>query len=362
MLRRTKHALLASIAFAACAVGLGSVHAAPIAAGDLVIFRAGDGAAALSGASAAGFLDEYTTAGTLVQSIPIASTGTSALTVTGNSTTEGIISTSQNGSLLAFAGYRADAGTASGFTANNKVLATVGLNGVVNTTTAVTDAGTNATRSATTIDGSTFYYATAAAVRYVASPSGASTSASIDARNSRQVNLAGNVLYASNGSTAITGKVQSYGTLPTGTTAPTPVVTLATADAVNGFFLADVNPAVTGADTLYALSTVEGLLRKYTFDGTAWTAAGSISSGALDLTGVVSGTNVNLYLTSGSGLFAFTDASGIGGTLTGTIGAAIATPATNTAFRGIGTLAIPEPASIGALAMIGLSLSRSRRK
>src|SRR5437588_167340 len=120
--------------------------------------------------------------------------------------------------------------------------------GTVNTSIGVTDSGTNTIRSATTTDGSAYWISTSGSVRYVGTPGAASTSAQIDPRNSRQVNLAGNTLYASNGSTAVTAKIQSYGSLPTGATTPTPVVTLATADAVNGFFLADVNPAVTGVD------------------------------------------------------------------------------------------------------------------
>ena len=337
-------------------------HAAPITAGNLVIYRVGDGAAALSGAAAAVTLDEYTPTGSLVQSIPLTSSGAGALTATGNSTTEGIVSVAQDGNSLVFTGYRIDAGTATGVTAANKVIGTVGLSGVPNLSVAVTDVGTSATRSATTVDGSSFYLASAGAVRYVAAPGAASTSTSIDPRNSRQVNLYGNTLYASNGSTAVTAKVQSYGTLPTGTTTPTPVVTLTTADAVNGFVAVDVNPAVAGVDTLYALSTVEGLLRKYTSDGTNWTAAGSIGAAAMqDLIGVVNGTDVNLYLTSPSGLFAFTDATGIGGSLTGTIGSAIAAPSTNTAFRGIGVLAVPEPTSLAAVGLGAMALLRRRR-
>jgi hypothetical protein len=175
----------------------------------------------------------------------------------------------------------------------------------------------------------------------------------LDNRNSRQVQLSGNTLFASNGSTSTTNKVQNYGTLPTGATTPTPVVVLATADAVNGIFFADLNAAVPGDDTLYALSTVENLLRKYTFDGTNWTANGSVpASSTANLTGIVSGGNVNLFLTSSSSLFSFTDSSGVNGSLSGTLSAPLATAATNTGFRGISTLAlIPEP---GTMMVFGL--------
>ena len=45
--------------------------AAPFTPGNLVVARVGPGAAALNNASTAVFLDEYTTAGTLVQSIAL---------------------------------------------------------------------------------------------------------------------------------------------------------------------------------------------------------------------------------------------------------------------------------------------------
>src|SRR5262245_32856668 len=289
VIRNSTRAVLAAVCVGFLA---GAAAAQPIVPGDLVIFRVGDGSAAINANATAVFLDEYTPTGTLVRSIAVPSTGASALTVTGNATTEGIVSVSQNGGLFVFTGYRKDAGGTTGANdapaTTNRVIGTLTPGGVLNTSIAITDGTAVAFRSATTVNGSSYYTSTAAQVGYVASPGPASTTTAIDPRNSRQVNLAGNVLYASNGSTAITDKVQSYGTLPTGATTPTPVATLATADAVNGFFLADLNPAVSGIDTVYALSTVEALLRKFTFNGTTWAANGSIAAATVqDLTGVV---------------------------------------------------------------------------
>jgi hypothetical protein len=354
--------LLKAIAFGLSGLALAaSAHAAAITPGNLVIYRVDGGGSALGANATAVFLDEYTTTGTLVQSIPLATTGTGALTATGNSSTEGIISPSQDGTKLVFTGYRVNVGTASPTnTAIPKVIGTVDLAGVPDLSTAFTDGGTNAVRSATTVNGSNYYVATAGAVRYVATPSGAATSTVIDARNSRQVNLFGNVLWASNGSTAITGKVQTYGTLPTSTTTATPVVSLLTTDAVNGFVALDLDAGVAGVDTLYVLSTVETLLRKYTFNGTSWTATGSVASTAADLTAVANGTNVDLYLTTGAALQSLTDASGFGGTLTATP-TSIATAGANTAFRGIGVL-VPEPSSLALFGGAALILTARRRQ
>ena len=118
---------------------------------------------------------------------------------------------------------------------------------------------------------------------------------------------------------------------------------------MNGFALFDMSTSVAGVDTLYALNTITNRLLKYSFDGTSWSANGTLlmastaATGAVDLTGIVSGTSVALYLTSGATLSKITDASGFGMTLAGTF-SSLASAATNTAFRGIGTFAIvPEP-------------------
>ena len=335
-----------------------AANAATITPGNVVLYRVGDGSAALGTTATAVFLDEYTPAGTLVQSIPVTTTGASALTAIGNSTTEGIVSRSQDGTKLVFGGYRADAGTASpNVAAINKVVGTVGGSGVVDTSVAVTGLATAVPRSATTVDSTTYYLGTSTNVYYVATPGPASTATVIDARNSRQVNLADSVLYASNGSTAITGKVQSYGTLPTGVTAATPIVTLLSADAVNGFATFDLDATVAGVDTIYALVTTQSQLQKWTFNGTSWSQNGSLSSTAANLTGFNVGPAVTLYLTTASALQTVVDASGFGVNITGTI-SPLATAGTNTAFRGVGILPIPEPASalllMTALAWFGI--------
>jgi hypothetical protein len=347
-----------------------TANAGPITAGNLVIYRVGDGAAALGTTATAVFLDEYTPAGSLVQSIALPTTGTGALTAVGNATTEGIISPSQDGSSLIFTGYAKTAGGTSPasdtYTTTPRVIGTVTAAGTPNTTTTViNDNGAttaNTIRSATTVDGSVFWTSTSTRVSYYGSPIGsAAGTTQIDARNSRQVNLAGNTLYASNGSTAITQKVQSYGTLPTGATSPTAVVTLATADAVNGFALFDLSAGVAGPDTLYALSTVEGLLRKYSYDGTNWLANGSLAaSGINNLAGVANGSTVTLFLTTTSVLKTLADSSGYNTTITGTF-TDLATAATNTGFRGIGVL-VPEPATammlVAAVTCLGAGFRR----
>ena len=51
-----------------------NLFGAPFTPGNLVVYRVGDGAAVLASSGTAVFLDEYTTAGVLVQSIPVPTT------------------------------------------------------------------------------------------------------------------------------------------------------------------------------------------------------------------------------------------------------------------------------------------------
>lgn len=338
-------------------------QAAPISSGNLVVYRVGDGVAALGTAASSVFLDEYTITGTLVQSIALPNSGAAALTAVGNSTTEGVISRSQDGSSLVFTGYRAAAATASPTASTvNRVVGTIDFAGLANTSVALTDVTSGNIRSATSVDGtSSFYLGVSTGVRYVGSPSGAATSVLIDNRNSRQVNLSGNTLFAANGSTAIAGKVQTYGTLPTTATAAIPAVSLALADAVNGFAMFDLDASVAGDDTMYLLSTVENLLRKYTFDGTTWLASGSVSAGgALNLTGTANGGTVDLFLTTSSAILSKTDVSGYNSTITAGGLTSVVTAGANTGFRGIGIL-VPEPTAL-SLGLIALGAAGFRRR
>lgn len=85
-------------------------------AGNLVIYRVGTGAATLSSAANAIFLDEYDGTGALVQSValPTSTSGSnSVISSSGSATSEGLITRSPNGLYLTFTGYGAAAGTAS---------------------------------------------------------------------------------------------------------------------------------------------------------------------------------------------------------------------------------------------------------
>lgn len=363
---------LARLCLIGFGVSLGSsvLLAAPITPGNIVIYRVGDGSAALSTAAAAVFLDEYTPSGSLVQSIALPASGSGAFTAVGNATSEGVMSFSQNGSKIIFTGYRKAAGGSSPSSdAPSTTPRVIGLldpsTGNFDTTSYAATDVSGTIRSATSTDGSSLFYVGASSgVRYVGSPGPSSTSVQIDSRNSRQVLLKDNVLYASNGSTTITGKVQHYGVLPTTSTTATPIVSLATGDAVHGIAFFDLNGSIAGVDTLYAMSVLEGRLRKYSFDGSTWQDNGFLSFASMgqgNVDGyVVSGGAVQLFFSTGSALVTLTDSSGWNGTLSGTFSTLASAPA-NTAFRGL-VAVVPEPNALGLLAfgLAGLILLRRR--
>ena len=81
--------------------------------GNIVVLRVGDGVAALSAASAAVFLDEYTPAGTFVQTIAIPTSGANMLSNAGSTSSEGLMTLSPDGQYLTLAGYNAAPATAA---------------------------------------------------------------------------------------------------------------------------------------------------------------------------------------------------------------------------------------------------------
>lgn len=352
----------ATLVVAGLAAGIVS-QAAPINANNLVIMRVGTGSGTLAATTTAVFLDEYTTSGTLVQSISVSSSGTGALTTSGTGGTEGILSLSGDGTKISFGGYRRDAGLST--TNIAKAAGWVDLAGNVNTGTDISDVvGGIPLRSVTTVDGSSFWLGTSNSVRYVAGSGGTFTSTSIDARNSRQVQIFDNVLWASNGSTAIVDKIQTYGTLPTGATTPTPVYSPGTANAVHGFMALDLDASVAGVDTLYGMDTVSARLVKFSKVGGSWVSNGFLAgTGTLqNLTAIKNGNNVELFATNTTTLNKLVDPTGYNGTLGSTAFSALTTAGANTQFRGISTFKpVPEPGSILALG-VGAALLLRRKK
>ena len=343
--------------------------AAAFTSGNLVVYRVGDGSAALTNAATAAFLDEYTPSGTLVQSIALPATATTsgnrAATAGGTATSEGFLTRSTDGRYLLATGYNATAGAQGGTTVGgtgtstsisnstaaniNRVVVRVGADGVPDTTTAITDAfDTNNIRSVASADGTNIYIAGAnSGVRLVTfgNAAGATTQISDSTTgavvNFRQINIYNNQLYFSTGSGS-NPRVGTIGTgLPTtGGQAITGAPGISGTGSPYGYFFADLSPTVPGVDTLYIAddNSTAGGIQKYSLVNGTWVANGVIGAPAdayRGLTGSVSGSSVTLYSTrKGAELASVVDATGynVAPTATPTL---LATAPTNTAFRGV---------------------------
>ncbi len=375
-----KRCMVASVLAAAAWVGQASGGA--ITAGDIVIVRVGDGSSTIGTKAAAVSLLEYTTGGTLVQTINVSSSGSLALTLVGNATAEGQLQLSDNGQYLLLAGYRSNAGStnpsSSASTTVNRVVGRVAVSsGAVDTSTALTDAYSAVSiRGASSDNGTRFWTSGAAAspsggLRYVGSL-GATTSTLLgsSSNNLQQVSVLGGNLFTSSGAATPGHSVFQVGSgLPTsGSPAFTSSFTPDT-NTYQSFYFTNLgsghNWNGTGFDTVYAVNA-GGALFKYAFNGTSWVSNGSISQfGYMDIAGYTQGTSVTLFITygSGTGVESFTDSTGYNQSVNGTF-TSLAGAGGNYSFRGVAYIrGTPEPGAFvltagAGLALLGLGLRR----
>ena len=336
-------------------------------AGNLVVYRAGDGVAGLRSVATYAYLDEYTPTGTLVRSIKLPGLASEAtapnlrVTMSGSSTSEGFITRSANGLYLIAEGYNADTGTVgiakTTAAATNRVVATVDVNSTINSSNASPSFSSgNNFRAAASVDGNSFYLAGGATgVAYMPIQTGGIDSAnklSTTVSNIRCLGIFGGQLYVSTAS----GSAVRVGTVGTGlpttagqTITNLPGVTL-TKSSPYQFFIASL-PA---GQVLYIADDSAGI-RKYSLVAGNWVANDSLKIAAANsgfgirgLTGIVQGTNVGLYVTyagTTSGIYGIADNTGFNASILTAVAVPVATASANTAFRGIAwtPLATPLP-------------------
>jgi 2',3'-cyclic-nucleotide 2'-phosphodiesterase (5'-nucleotidase family) len=348
---------LAAVLSMACMLQSGApLQAAAFTPGNVVIYRVGSGTGSLINTGNPVFLDEYSSTGTLVQSIPLPTTVSGAnkrLVASGTATSEGMLTRSADGQYLLLTGYDATppvvslAGTAS--VAVNRVIGRVNAAGTVDTSTALTDfASANNPRSAVSSDGSKFWMSGGnGGVRLATLGATSSTDVSTTVTNLRQLGIAGGQLYV----TTSSGTTLRLGTVGAGL----PETTGQTITSISGFptsggspysfFFADLNAGIAGVDTLYVADDSSLALTKYSLVASTWTSNGTVGVDADDyrgLTGVVNAGVVTLYATrkggsaaaGGGELVTISDSSGHNVAFTGTP-TLLATAAANTAFRGV---------------------------
>ncbi|TDN38951.1 hypothetical protein A8B98_20840 [Hymenobacter sp. UV11] len=336
---------------------------APFKPGNVVVARVGDGSATLTAAATAVFLDEYTTNGTLVQTIalPTYVDGTNRiLTASGNATSELNMTRSADGHYLVLTGYGAGPSTPSVVTSQTtdvaRVIGLIAADGSIDTSTSTGDAFNGVSiRSAATTDGTSFYSVGAnSGVRYQEVGTFMSTQLNTAPTNIRSINVANGNLYIASVSAPYYGLSQVGAGLPTATgqnVVALPGFPGSTAgSSPYGFYFADLSAAVPGVDVVYVADdrSTAGGIQKWSLVGGIWVQNGTIasSSAVRGLNGTTSGTTVSLAATSSNELFFLTDNTGYNNTPTLTdLPAAIATAGTNTAFRGMAFAPVaPAPA------------------
>ena len=315
--------------------------------GNLVVYRVGSGTGSLVNTGNPVFLDEYTTTGTLVRSLAMPTTTSGSnfgLIANGTSTSEGMLTRSVDNRYLMVTGYASTAATSLSGTAAGTVRRVVGrvdADGLVNTTTGLTDfADANTPRAAASTNGTDLWVAGGAgSVRYATLGSSTSSQLMTTPTNLRTLSIVNGQLY--------TSQATSLGSVGTGTPTTsgqtlTTVVT-GTGTSMYNFFFADLNSSVAGPDVVYTVDDATDLIYKFSLVSGAWTANGSVA--ALDirgLTGSVSGTTVTLFGTTGASaaagggsIYTKVDNSGYNATITTGAATSIVTASANTAFRGI---------------------------
>ncbi|MBL8756197.1 MAG: hypothetical protein JNK15_23080 [Planctomycetes bacterium] len=345
--------ILRSAAISTTLAVLAPTLLAQITPGNLLVSRVGDGSAALSNAATARFLDEYTPAGVFVQTIAlptIASGGNRAVTDSGTATSNGFISQSVDGRYLLAAGYDAVVGTAgvtsSASASVNRVICRIGLDGVVDSSTALGDAYTgNNFRSVASVDGTSFWTAGTGTAptpgaRHVAAL-GASTSTQLSSTvtNLRCINIWNGQLYCSSSSGAFLG-VSTVGTgLPTTTGQTITSITTGTGASAYDFWFADANTLYVADDR----TNGNGGIQKWTWNGSAWvlayTLAPNATTGCRGLSGHVQGGVATLFATTTSALAEVVSVVDAG---SGSPFTTLVTAATNTAFRDVQFVRTPS--------------------
>jgi hypothetical protein len=379
--------LIALVALAACPP---EGRADPFTFGNLAVVSVATGGAA-GNAQAVSILEYSPTVANQalpVQTIALPSTGTGTrLTMSNNDGLEGSLDLSANGRYLTLAGYNATAVT----TANVAQTSTEGGSPVVrviaridiftgttptpNLTTTTSSYSQVSIRSAATNDGTRFWTGGLGlsdplpgtglrTTTFGATGPATAVDGTVDAR---ALHVFNGQLYGSTATTIFRTNVAQ----PTGSSAITTLVNAGLSNAV-GFVLLDRSAAVTGVDTLYVADRTLGLVKYSTADGTNWSFESILSGGITGITGQVSGSSAELFVTTGNGATAgnllqrFTDTAAFDAAFNpADTYATLATAGAGTVFRGVAI--VPEPSSIllcGAVAFgfAGAAVRRYRRR
>ena len=365
--------------------------------GNLIVTKYGNGSA-LGSAATNVAINEFSTAGTSIQSIAFAASGANQFTDSGSSTNPGNGYLNTYNGYVAIAGYNVAGGTASVATSNNKVVQILDSTGNVVTRSTFPTGGPSGTppspfagsniRSAIATGANTFYLTGTSSGSpdtggaWYSDGSTFTQTSSIAAgqpTNLRNVGIFGGQLYAS--SNASTGRgIFAVGTgLSTSSgNASTLVLNAGANSSTYGFVMFDTNTDGT-MDLAYLADdrdTAGGGLQKWMLVGGTWTqswtrlvnGAGSLStSGGTGFAGL-RGLTGSWDAVNGAQLYATTTESNnnrlisvVDNGSTPTLATNLASAGTNYVFRGVAFTPVPAPGALALLGVAGLVGSRRRR-
>ncbi|HOY06969.1 MAG TPA: hypothetical protein PLO67_16290, partial [Saprospiraceae bacterium] len=336
--------------FAALALLPGVLHA-QFTAGNVVVLQAGDGSIPLANTGNAVILKEFTPVGGAGITVTVPSTGGTSLIVAGNATSEGLMTRSANGSALIFAGYAAAIPTGTNITTSasatiNRAIGSVNASGTFTrvATSATFHTGGNIRSAAS--DGANNYWSSGSneGTNYFGIAS-AATNVQNNKVNNRGTAVFNNKLYFSSQVATSSGPAQpNLGIYQVGTGLPVTagqtivnVINTGTGSQPAGFFFNSAGDVCYIADGRTIVNG--GGIQKWTFNGSAWTLAYTLGTGAGSTFGAYgiavdfSGANPVIYATTTettlNRVIKVTD------TGVGAIATTLSTATTNTIYRGI---------------------------
>jgi hypothetical protein len=311
--------------------------------GSLAVRRVGDGLSVLSGSSCPVFIDQYSTNGSLLNTLPIPSANgsgvTNALVQSGTATSEGYMSLSMDGTKLVIVGYNTDVGVATiaststtGANAVPRAVATVDYNGIYYMQIVTTNFSGSNIRSGAS-DGANNYWATSPLGAYYLGLS--SPASPLWNTNTRVMEMLNGTLYCSSASAS---GVYNLGALPTaGPVSPRLVLADPASSPYDFAFSPNGNLAYYADDN--SINAGGGIVR-LSFSGGGWTSNYTLPTGVLgNQTNGARSLAVN-FLDSTPVIYATTADSQtrlitIVDSGPDSVPVTLATSAANTAFRGV---------------------------
>ena len=317
---------------------------------NLAVLRVGEGSASLTSAGTALFVDEYTPAGSRVQSLALPANGSGALVASGTASSEGALMRSPDGSALCLAGYNADAGTASiastTAAAVPRAAATLDAGGsfALAASTSTQFNGNNV-RSAATDGTNNFWAAGGNSGTYYLGTASAPATVQSALANTRVLNAFNGNLYFTVGSGTARG-LYAFAGLPVSSASATQLIDTGSSSSPYAFVINAAGTLAYIADD--SSVAAGGGIQKWTNNAGTWSLAYTLTNAGTGGRGLVadfSGASPVLYATtsesSANRLVAITD------TGSASLATTLATAPTYTVFRGVAFT--PESAPAMAL-------------